>query len=97
MKSCRKITGIVSSCFGLAICALFTGCNNIEPKNVVHVSEPKKFDDEFLYFHETGDEFVASLIKWKKDNKNKKIVSICANGSGPYGMDRGYYIVVSDR
>jgi hypothetical protein len=60
-------------------------------------STPSDHGNGVYYFHCTGAKFAKSLGDFKASRPELEIVSICGNGTGPYGTDIGYFVVTSEK
>jgi len=64
--------------------------NNIGTTEIV---KPSDYGNGVYYFEATRAKFANSLSEFLK-NKNVTSISVSGDGSGAYGSDMGYYVVV---
>jgi hypothetical protein len=75
--------------FVVLVLALFLSCSSSDSNS----SNPPDFieiGNGVYYFHSVEQHFAESLAKFSLTHE---IVTICGDGNGPYGRDKGYFVV----
>jgi hypothetical protein len=58
---------------------------------------PLDYKNGVYYFGCTGAEFGNALSRFRVEHPDDEVVSMTGNGTGAYGTDQGYFVVVSPK